>query len=178
MVVNQKHVDKPEQVNIVLLRTMFKKYFSAREAARICGFETVYMLDYLQRSGVYVPRDRPNGGRKGRNRRYNFRDLMVLKTISVLLQNGASVSALKKSLIEFQSSKWIADKASLELNGNPVRYFIASSKSIVFATSNDRIYELNKGGQMLFNFVIDLDQIHSDLRFSIDQGSLPLSLPA
>ena len=147
---------------------------SARKAARVCGFESVYMLDYLQRSGVFVSVDR-KGKKRGKGRRYNFRELMILKTISVLLKNGASVSALKKSLLAFQDAKWDADKASLQHEGETVRYFVASASGILFAQSQDKLFDLTKNGQMVFNFVVDLDLIHTQLRYDMAQDNLPFS---
>jgi DNA-binding transcriptional MerR regulator len=132
------------------------------------------MLDYLQRSGVFIPADR-KGKRRGKGRRYDFREMMVLKTISVLLKNGASVAALKKSLVDFQKAKWEADRASLQFEGEAVRYFVASANSVFFAQSQDKLFDLTRDGQMAFNFVIDLDKIHTDLRFELAQGNLPFA---
>lgn len=96
---------------------MNKDYVTAAVAARVCGFDSVYMIDYLQRSGVFVPsKKRPHG--RGRHREFSFKDLVVLRTISTLLKNGASVSALKKALVQFQNEKWDADRASMQFDGS------------------------------------------------------------
>lgn len=148
---------------------------SARRAAAICGFESVAMLDYLQRTGVFVPADR-KGKRRGRGRRYDFRELLVLKTIAVLLKNGASVSALKKSLVEFQGRAWIADEGSLQsADGTVMKYFVVSGDSIIFAKSADTLFDMTKSGQMVFSFILDMDKLHSDLCFQLRQEVLPLS---
>lgn len=147
---------------------------SAKEAADICGFRSVAMLDYLQRSGVFVRRR--DGGRRGRGRRYEFRDLLILKTISALLQNGASVASLKQALVEFQGRKWRADFASLQSDeGTVMRYMVACGNRIYFAKSADNLFELTAGGQLAFSFVIDLDRLHTDLCFQLSQRELPLS---
>lgn len=147
----------------------------ARTAARICGFESVAMLDYLQRSGVFVPADR-KGKRRGKGRRYDFRELIVLKTIGALLKNGASVASLKKALVEFQKNKWSADIASLQDEaGKLMKYFVVCADTICFAKSADSLYDLTKNGQMVFSFVVDLDRIHTDLCSALAQGELPLS---
>jgi DNA-binding transcriptional MerR regulator len=147
---------------------------NARTAARICGFESVAMLDYLQRSGVFIPADR-KGKRRGKGRRYDFRELMVLKTISALLKNGASVAALKRSLLEFQKRRWQADSASLQDDsGEILKYFVVCGDSICFAKSADRLYDMTKSGQMVFSFVIDLDKLHTELCNALSQRELPL----
>ena len=146
----------------------------ARTAVRVCGFESVAMLDYLQRSGVFIPSDR-RGKRRGKGRRYEFRELMVLKTISALLRNGASVSALKKALVEFQKRKWFADSASLQDDsGALLKYFVVCADSICFAKSADKLFDLTRNGQMVFSFVVDLDRLHTELCNSLAQGELPL----
>lgn len=155
---------------------MNQETFSARVAARICGFETVAMLDYLQRSEVFIPRDRANVKRRGKGRRYNFRELLVLKTIATLLKNGASVASLKKSLNEFQTAKWRADPTSLYYDEKPLKYFIVSSGHVYFARSSDNLYDLTMNGQLVFNFIIDLDKLHSELCYSLKQNILPLKM--
>lgn len=148
---------------------------SAKKAVAICGFKSVAMLDYLQRSGVFVPADR-KGKRRGRGRRYDFRDLLVLKAIAELLRNGATVSALRTSLQEFQLRKWSADEGSLQSeDGSILKYLIACGDSIVFAKSTDTLYDLTKGGQMVFSFIVDLDKLHAELCFRLRQEELPLS---
>jgi DNA-binding transcriptional MerR regulator len=140
----------------------------ARRAAKICGFKTVAMLDYLERSGILV-RKKSAEKRRGKGRRYNFRELLVLKVISSLLDNGASVSALKKSLIEFQDGKWTADRASLGLDNRIIRYLSVSAGNILYADSNNNFFDMTMKGQMVFSFIIDLDNIHTQLCSDLDQ---------
>lgn len=160
---------------------MFIEAVSAKDAIAICGFRSVAMLDYLQRAGVFVPTDR-KGKRRGRNRRYNFRDLLVLRAIAELLKNGASVAALQKSMREFQSRKWSADEASLQgEDGKILRYLIACGDSVVFAKSTDTLFDLTRSGQMLFSFILDLNELHGDVRvkcFQLRQQELPLQVVA
>lgn len=151
-----------------MLSTMLNDSVDAKRAAAICGFRTVAMLDYLERSGVFVRRQK-NESRRGKGRRYNFRDLLVLKVIASLLDNGASVSALKKSLNEFQAAKWDADRANLSFGDDKIRYLTVSGKSVVFSDSERKLFDMTKGGQMLFSFVLDFDRLHSDLCTALDQ---------
>lgn len=140
---------------------MFIDSFSAHEAKEICGFRTVAMLDYLERSGVFARSDRGTG--RGKKRRYNFRDLLVLKVIKALLDNGASVASLKKSLKEFQQWKWRAEPTVLEDKTGGLRYLVASGKSVYFAHSTEVLVELSNRGQLAFSFILDLDKLHREL---------------
>lgn len=146
---------------------------TARRAAAICGFKSVAMLDYLERTGVLV-RGASKERRRGKGRRYNFRELLVLKVIARLLSNGASVSALKRSLVEFQDEKWTADRANLSHGDQRIRYLSVSAGKVIFADSRNNFYEMTDKGQMVFSFVIDFDKIHTELCSSLDQSDLPL----
>lgn len=150
---------------------MFIEAVSAKRAIQICGFDSVAMLDYLQRSGVFVP-NASRRTRRGKGRRYNFRDLMVLRTISTLLKNGASVSALKSALVEFQQARWNADRASLDHDGNVFKYCIVEGKHVHFVKSDKSLYDITLNGQMSFAFVIDVDKIHSHIINGLEQHEL------
>ena len=147
---------------------------SARRAAEICGFRSVAMLDYLERSGVFV-RSTSKEKRRGRGRRYNFRELLSLKVIAKLLEHGASVSALKKALLEFQREKWTADRANLGYGEQTIRYLVVSSGRIMFADSRNNFFELTNEGQMVFSFVVDFDRLHSELCTALDQTIMPFA---
>lgn len=153
---------------------MNKDNVTSGVAARICGFDSVYMIDYLQRSGIFIPSKKSPHGR-GRRREYSFKDLVVLRTISTLLKNGASVSALKKALVQFQNEKWEADRASMQFDGEVARYMLAVGDKVLFAKSQDCFFDLTQSGQMVFSFIIDLEQIHTDVRFNMDQRTLPMA---
>lgn len=156
---------------------MYIDAFSARRAADLCGFKSVAMLDYLERSGVFARRRGEK--RRGKGRRYTFRDLLVLKVIRALLENGASVASLRASLVEFQHWKWKAEPTVLEDELGGLRFLIASGKSIYFAKSADILVDLSNKGQLAFSFILDLDKLHGELCRDMGlprlQGELRLS---
>ncbi len=155
---------------------MYIDSHSARRAAELCGFGTVAMLDYLERSGVFT-RSQAAGGR-GKRRRYNFRDLVVLKVIKVLLDNGASVASLKTALREFQQWRWRAEPTVLEDKIGGLRYLIASGKHVYFAHNAEVLVDLSNRGQLAFSFILDLDRLHRELCQDLGlprQGELQLS---
>ncbi|MEO7247541.1 MAG: hypothetical protein ABIW31_03735 [Novosphingobium sp.] len=131
------------------------------------------MLDYLERSGVMI-RKTSKEKRRGKGRRYNFRELLVLKVIANLLSNGASVSNLKKSLVEFQSEKLSADRGSLGFGDKKIHYLSVSSGKIIFADAHNNFYDITSNGQMVFSFIIDFDRLHTELCAALDQPVLPL----
>ena len=147
----------------------------ARRAAKICGFKTVAMLDYLERSGVFVRR-KVREKRRGKGRAYTFRDLLVLKVFAQLLQNGASVQALKKALVEFQDKKWDADRASFSLGDEKIRYLTVSAGELFLTDSNRNLFDMTKQGQMTFGFILDLDRLHTELCSDLDQHEFSFKL--
>src|SRR5438132_13927180 len=110
--------------------TIYFHQYERPRAARIVGFKTVAMLDYLERSGVFV---RSDPKRRGKRRSYCFRDLVILKVIKSLLDQGVAVQTLKKALEEFQSWKWRAEPSVLEDNNGGLRFLVASAGSVYFA---------------------------------------------
>jgi DNA-binding transcriptional MerR regulator len=137
--------------------------YSAKKAQELCGFESVAMIDYLQRSGVFVPLQK-KGQRKGKGRRFEFRDLVVLKALKRLLDSGASVACLKKSLTEFQKLKWSADPATLEDPNGIIRFLVVSGEHVYLRKDAETLIDLSKSGQLAFSFIIDLESIWSELR--------------
>jgi DNA-binding transcriptional MerR regulator len=139
---------------------MFTEPLDPKRAAKLCGFRTVAMLDYLERTGVFV-RSQPK--RRGKKRKYDFRDLLVLKVIKALLDHGASVSSLKKALSEFQHWKWKAEPTVLEDKNGGLKYFIASGDRFYLAHNTDVLVDLSNRGQLAFSFILDLDRLHREL---------------
>lgn len=152
---------------------MIIEHHDARATARLCGFGSVAMIDYLERSGVFTPSRKRNKNR-GKRRFYTFRDVLVLRTIKALLDSGTSVAAIKDSLIAFQRIRWKADEAVLEDNAGPLRWLIASGGKIYLARSIQGLVELSGSGQMAFSFVIDIEKMHTEL--CKDWRQLPLAI--
>jgi hypothetical protein len=145
----------------------------ARAVADVCGFGSVAMLDYLERSGVFQPEIRRQKN-KGKPRKYTFRDVLVLKAIAILLRNGASVAALKESLSFLQKARWRAEEAVLEDSLGSLRHLIFSGGKIYLPRSEAELIELTFGGQLAFSFIIDLDQLHSTLQREWRQSRIGL----
>lgn len=144
-----------------------------RAVVRLCGFQSVAMLDYLERTGVFVPAKRRPKNR-GRQRRYSFREVLVLKAISLLLRNGASVANLKTALEQFQRIPWRADEAVLEDKLGPLKRLIVSGQKIYLLRSDNELVDMASNGQLAFSFMIDLDKLHADLCRDWRQASLNL----
>lgn len=139
---------------------------SAKEAAHVAGF-TVQMLDYLEREGVFE-RDQARTvalaktRHRGTRRRYNFRDLIVLRSISGLLEKGVSVRRLKKALEDFcREERFTCDRARLTFDQAPVQFFATDGVDIFFQKDSKELVSVLGSGQQAFLFVLDLGEIRS-----------------
>lgn len=132
----------------------------AKAVKEICGFGSVAMLDYLERSKAFIPQVRRRK-RKGVPREYTFRDVLVLKAISTLLENGASVAAIRDALEKMQVYRWKADSATLEHGPGGIRHLIFSGGRFYFPKDREELIDLTFDGQLTFAFILDLDKLHS-----------------
>ena len=157
----------------VLSRTMNIESLKARAVVEICGFGSVAMLDYLERSGVFIPEVKRQKNR-GRVRSYTFKDVLTLKLLSTLLKNGASVSALKDALNMLHRVKWKAEETVLEDSRGALRHLILSAGKVYFARNREELIDLATGGQLTFSFMIDLDRLHTSLQSEWRQSRIKL----
>ncbi len=154
---------------------MYNQTKNAKAVTRICDFGSVAMLDYLERSGVFIPQNKRKKNR-GRKREYTFRDVLVLKTISTLLQNGATVSNLKGALSSLQRIPWKAEPAVLEDSQGALRHLIVSGGKVYFTRNNEELIDLTSGGQLSFFFILDIDKIYADVAKDWDQAVMSFSI--
>jgi DNA-binding transcriptional MerR regulator len=130
-------------------------YFSTKEAAKIAGFKTGMMVDYLHRMGIVTPSSRPRPGR-GKKRLYTLGDLVLLRAVRRLLDTGLSVSRLKKS-IEVIRKKFKDMKAETAIE----KYLVSDGKTVWLEDGAERLFDLTANGQMALFF--DLQQTKSEV---------------
>ena len=131
--------------------------FSASRAARLAGYRTTYMLDYLKRAGIVLPSHRPNPGR-GRRRLYTYGDLVVLKAVQHLLAQGISVRKLRQALT-------VARRAFKSIEPHSVihRFMVINGQNIYLKDEASAVVDLTGGGQYAFAFVVDIMRVRNDL---------------
>ena len=132
-----------------------KKQFTALEVKRLTGFK-LRMLDYLLRQGLLLPTAQPNPGR-GKDRLYNFNDVVLGRALNHLLRCGISVSKLKRALEALRSLPEITPTAL------PGKYLVTNGSDIFFTNRKDVFVDVNKGGQLAFAFVIGVRGVRADV---------------
>ncbi|HEX9978417.1 MAG TPA: helix-turn-helix domain-containing protein, partial [Acidimicrobiia bacterium] len=70
--------------------------FTSQQACRLTAC-TPHQLRYWDRVGLVEPSIQGTGGRPGRRRLYTFRDLVALRVVRSLLDNGMSVQRVRRA---------------------------------------------------------------------------------
>jgi len=127
--------------------------------ARIAGL-SVHMVNYLCRHGIVEP---SAGDRRGRGvrRKYSYADMLLLRVVAKLLNQGTSVLRLKKSLTELQAR----GRTTQDL---VTKKFVATDGHNLYFEDGG-ILELLDSGQMAFAFVLELGSIRDEVLEKIEQ---------
>ena len=141
--------------------TSAKATFTAKEAARIAGL-TVDMVNYLCRYGIVVPSGN-NRRARGHARRYLYADLLLLRVIARLLENGISVLRLRKALDGLKARQ---DSAELL-----TKRFVVTDGYNLFLQDGG-IAELLETGQLSFAFILELSSLRAELGTAIGRRSV------
>ncbi len=135
-----------------------KETFSAKEAAKLAGLSFA-MLNYLGRYDIVGPSGSDQRSR-GRARRYLYADLLLLRVIGRLLQNGISVLRLRRALEGLRARQSSADLLTK-------RFVVTDGYNIFFQDSG--VAELLETGQMTFAFVLELSSLRSEMSLAIER---------
>lgn len=133
--------------------------YVASRAARLTGFRSTYMLDYLCRNQIVVPSVEATPG-KGRRRKYAFRDLVLLRSVNHLLSRGLPVRKLKIA-IDTLRDKFSEVSRDVVLPAN--RFLMTDGTSVLLHDGMKNIFDLTNGGQMAFAFMLDVEKIRSEV---------------
>jgi DNA-binding transcriptional MerR regulator len=133
--------------------------FSSAQAARVAGL-SLHMVDYLCRNEIVIPSTPVLRGR-GRTRRYTYADIILLKIVSRLLDQGISVLRCKKSLTALRRRNPNTPRLVSK------KYFVTDGVEIFL--QNDGVLEKITSGQMAFAFVIDLLPIREQITAKLER---------
>jgi len=136
-----------------------KDWFTAAEAGRLSEL-TFDMVNYLCRHDLVSPSHGSKRGR-GTRRRYSFADIILLRVISKLLQNGVSPLRLKDNLTALKGR---GVKANELLT---TRFVVTDGFNIYF--KDDGVIELLSSGQMAFAFVLELSKLRDEVTANINE---------
>jgi DNA-binding transcriptional MerR regulator len=122
--------------------------FTAQQACRLTGC-TAHQLRYWDRVKLIEPTLQHTGGRPGRRRLYSFRDLVALRVVRSLLDNGMSVQRVRRAW------DYLRRTGDMETHLASVK-LVTDGQSIFRVASNDEeLLDALREGQLSFFVAID-----------------------
>lgn len=125
--------------------------YTVRQAAHVSGL-SVHMVDYLCRHQIVPPSATQESGR-GRVRYYTYTDLVVLRVVAKLLDQGISVLRFRKQYQLLKSRKFDAGQLMAH------RYLVTDGNNIYLKDDRAQVLERLDSGQTAFAFVMDLNPV-------------------
>jgi DNA-binding transcriptional MerR regulator len=134
--------------------------FFCGEVSRLAGFEKPWMLNYLERSEIFV-RETATDRRHGKVRKYTFRDIVVLRAIKKMLDVGLRPVRVKEVLQNLATEEGLPNtrEAAQLFAKNTNSMFFISKDAVLFAKSDDEILDLTSGRQLSFSFMVSVRSI-------------------
>lgn len=137
--------------------------FSARQATALTGC-TAHQLRYWDRVGLVAPSIQSTGGRAGVRRLYSFRDLVWLRVVKGLLDNGMSVQRVRRA------ADYLRRNADLDDTLASVRLVTDGQSIFQVLDEEDQLLDALKEGQLAF--VLAIDEITRSVADDVDRFEL------
>ncbi|HZR84748.1 MAG TPA: MerR family transcriptional regulator [Candidatus Binatia bacterium] len=125
--------------------------FTVKQAAHIADLSPA-MVDYLCRSGAITPSARNRPGH-GRERLFDFSDLVMLRILAELLAAKVPVTRLARGLAVLRSEN--PGKPGLMVSA---RLLVTDGVSVYYRSPSEVLRELSSG-QFAFQFVVKMDRV-------------------
>ncbi len=139
--------------------------FTAQQACRLTGC-TSHQLRYWDRVNLVRPTMQRTGGRPGRRRLYAFRDLVALRVVKSLLDNGMSVQRVRRA--------WDYLRRTADMDRHLAEVKLVTDGHSIFriASNDEELIDALKEGQLAFFVAIGeiTHQVAEDVtRFELDR---------
>ncbi len=139
--------------------------FTADQACRLTNC-THHQLRYWDRVGLVQPSLQASGGRPGVRRLYSFRDLVALRVVRSLLDNGMSLQRVRRAW------DYLRREGGMDSHLSEVK--LVTDGQSIFRVSSDEgeILDALREGQL--SFFVAIDQIAREVeedvtRFELDK---------
>jgi DNA-binding transcriptional MerR regulator len=141
--------------------------FSAQQASQLTGC-TQHQLRYWDRVDLVRPSIQGTGGRPGVRRLYSFRDLVALRVVRSLLDNGMSVQRVRRAW------DYLRRNADMETHLSEVKLVTDGKTIFRVASGDEELLDALRDGQLAFFVAIDTitRAVEEDVtRFELDRKS-------
>lgn len=140
--------------------------FTAQQASSLTGC-THHQLRYWDRVGLVAPSVQGTGGRPGVRRLYAFRDLVALRVVKSLLDNGMSLQRVRRA--------WDYLRRNAEMDEHLAAVKLVTDGATIFRVAHDdgELLDALRDGQLAFFVAIDeiARNVEEDVtRFELDRG--------
>ena len=139
--------------------------FTAQQACSFTGC-TPHQLRYWDRVDLLRPSVQATGGRPGRRRLYSFRDLVGLRVIKSLLDNGMSVQRVRRAW------DYLRRTGDMDRHLSEVRLVTDGLSIFRVAGDDDELVDALREGQLAFFVAINeiAKTVEDDVtRFELDR---------
>lgn len=139
--------------------------FTAQQATRLTNC-TPHQLRYWDKVGLVEPSSQQTGGRPGRRRLYTFRDLVALRVVKSLLDNGMSVQRVRRA--------WDYLRRTADMDTHLAEVRLVTDGHTIFAVTHDdeELLDALRQGQLAFFVAINeiARTVEDDVtRFELDR---------
>ena len=154
--------NRPREREEVALR----EGFTAQQAQAFTGC-THHQLRYWDRVGLVVPSVQGTGGRPGVRRLYSFRDLVALRVVKSLLDNGMSLQRVRRA--------WDYLRRNADMDSHLAEVKLVTDGQSIFKVASDEgeLIDALREGQLAFFVAIDeiTRTVEEDVsRFELDRN--------
>ncbi len=131
---------------------MYEAGFSGPQTAKIVGI-TYRQLDYWTRTDL-IRSSLNDAAGSGSRRVYSYSDLLEIKVVKKLLDSGIRLEVVRK-VFDYITDQLDADIATASL--------VISGSSCVLVHSGQELWDVTQSGQGVFNTVMPLAPVKSDV---------------
>ena len=141
--------------------------FTAAQACELTGC-TPHQLRYWDKVGLVEPSIQTTDGRPGRRRIYSFRDLVGLRVVKSLLDNGLSIQRVRRA--------WDYLRRTGDMDKELSNVKLITDGQSIFAVAHDEAEILDALRQGQLAFFVKIDEIAQDVeddvtKFELDRDS-------
>lgn len=141
--------------------------FTAAQACRLTSC-TPHQLRYWDKVGLIEPSIQTTDGRPGRRRIYSFRDLVGLRVVKSLLDNGLSIQRVRRA--------WDYLRRTGDMDDQLADVKLVTDGQSIFAVAHDETELLDALRQGQLAFFVRIDEIAQDVeddvtKFELDRSS-------
>jgi DNA-binding transcriptional MerR regulator len=141
--------------------------FTAAQACQLTSC-TPHQLRYWDKVGLVEPSIQTTNGRPGRRRIYSFRDLVGLRVVKSMLDNGLSIQRVRRA--------WDYLRRTGDMDAQLANVKLVTDGESIFAITNDddELIDALRQGQLAF--FVRIDEITKDVeddvsKFELDRES-------